>query len=347
MCKLQGKHTFGSLRTQYLTLVSSARSAAPTAPFDFNFQEQSYPSLCLLLLPPPPMLLSSIPFSTPGTLPLEPPGPQHLEPLRSRIQSLIDQWRSTNLANASAPQNPHDLSKTVLGSMQQHSQMARQHLELAYHNWAQLSKEAKEQQWRLELMRAYVSELDRRNGMAEQVDKAEQEVRRLQAQVDMLSRCQWPREFALFPPEARPFSRDVSQTLQSIASHARPSSPSADQYWDFDNLVQKWKRVVSEDSARTLNASARLPLAPPHSASPTTVTASDAARMTPGYQKPSSAPLTHTPTSKKPRMLNGSMSDGAIDRRPASQGGTDTASFRSNAEHPSTRTPTHGANDNS
>ena len=293
------------------------------------------------------MLSSSNPFSTPNALPLEPPGAQHLDALRAKIQALLDQWRDAKASETPTSQDPPNPTNTILLTMQQHSEMARQHLELAYQNWIVQTNETKSEQWRIELMRAYVRESERRKEMDEQIFRVEQEVRRLQAQVDMLSRCQWPREFALFPPEARPFPKTVAQHLKSPTfpeKQGHDGLPLTTPHWDYDTLVRKWKRVLAEDSARTLKmtytASPRLPPITSHNTtSPMTPMASDRDRPTSAYLKGSSLQNSHLPPSKKQRTVNGNTPDDSKERQNSTSRSTsgmiasDTSMRRSNTQN--------------
>lgn len=283
---------------------ASAHAAPKPSPFDFDFQGQTYPSLCLRLLTPPPMLFSSHPFSTPRAIPIEPPGMQQLEPIKSRIQTLIDRWRIEHLSDYQGATEPYN-SNTVLDITRQHMEMARQHLEIAYQNWAPLPAETKQEQWRLELLRAYVQETSQRKDTEDRLDRLEQESRRLQAQVDMLSRCQWPREFALFPPVNKPLSKEVSSHLQQIERlHFRESSE--DSYWNYENMVKRWRRVVADDSARRLGmaASSRSPVGSMNIAVPITdspiESGGQSAQSLPPPQRRDGSPAT-----KRVRLSNG------------------------------------------
>jgi hypothetical protein len=135
--------------------------------------------------------------------------------------------------------------------------MATKHLELAYAQWMGASDEQRAKQWQLELARAFVSEREKRREAEERVERVQQEARQLQAQVEMLSRCQWPREMALWPPERVPVGSKVAKELrmelkkQGLDGDGSGGGGEAGT-WDFERLVGKWKRVVKEDKSRRM-----------------------------------------------------------------------------------------------
>lgn len=219
------------------------------SPFDFDIQSQTFPSLCLQLLPPPPSLLSATPFPSPSSFPLEPPGAEHLEIVRQAIRAKIAQWQSDQLS-ADATNNSQSRrfgmgmdSNMITRGVQQHEDMSLRHLELAYKHWLSLSAEEKGRVWQLEITRAFAREMDKRKSLDEQLARVQQEANQLRAQVERLGSCQWPREFALFPPDTLPLPRDVARELDAKESQINPNSPR----WDYDSVVAKWKRVVMHD----------------------------------------------------------------------------------------------------
>jgi hypothetical protein len=120
-----------------------------------------------------------------------------------------------------------------------------------------LSDEQRRRQWQLELARALVSEQQKRKEADEQMARVAQEAGQLQAQVEMLSRCQWPREMALWPPDRVPIGDKVAKELwlerRKAGAEGEDSVGGAGR-WDFDRLVGKWKRVVKNDKSRKMGA---------------------------------------------------------------------------------------------
>ena len=121
------------------------------------------------------------------------------------------------------------------------------------------SEEQRTKQWQLELARAFVSEQEKRKEAEEHVERVQQEANQLQAQVDMLSRCQWPREMALWPPDRVPVGKEVVRELRlerkknDVESDTSVGGSAGEAgRWDFDRLVGKWKKVVREDKSRRM-----------------------------------------------------------------------------------------------
>ncbi|KAJ5899539.1 hypothetical protein N7495_004283 [Penicillium taxi] len=228
---------------------ATSRFRPRISPFDFDIQSQTFPSLCLQLLPPPPSLFSIHPFPSPNSFSLQPPGLEHLDIVRQALRSKINQWQSDQLSGDSTSQKRH-MGANVDQSMifrtaQQHEEIGLRHLELAFSHWNNLPHENRREAWQLEITRAFAREVEKRKEVDEQLARVQQEANQLRAQVELLGSCQWPREFALFPPDTLPISRNVSRELDARSSQI--SSDSA--RWDYDNLIAKWKRVVMHDKS--------------------------------------------------------------------------------------------------
>lgn len=127
---------------------------------------------------------------------------------------------------------------------QEHEEISTRHLDLAYQHWMLLPQDVRRDTWQLELMRAFARETEKRKELEEQLARVQQEANQLREEIHKINSCQWPREFALFPPDMLPLSRDVVRELE-----VREGGPiSADSArWDYDNVVAKWKRVVMHD----------------------------------------------------------------------------------------------------
>ncbi|OJJ45431.1 hypothetical protein ASPZODRAFT_69894 [Penicilliopsis zonata CBS 506.65] len=225
---------------------TSTKSRPRLSPFDFDLQSQTFPSLCLLLLPPPPSLFSAHPFPSAGSFPLQPPGAEHLEIVRQALHSKIEKWESDQTISGSG-----DFAKSsaivdlsmIQKSAQQHEEMCSRHVELAFKHWISLPPETRREVWQLEITRAFAREAEKRENLDSQLARVQQEANQLREQVERLGSCQWPREFALFPPDTLPIPRDVARELDSRESALNPDS----RRWDYDNILAKWKRVVMHD----------------------------------------------------------------------------------------------------
>ncbi|CEN62008.1 hypothetical protein ASPCAL08650 [Aspergillus calidoustus] len=228
---------------------ATSRTRPRLSPFEFDIQVQTFPSLCLQLLPPPATLFATNPFPSPTSFPLDPPGPDHHSMVRQAIRAKIEQWQTDQLSAESNAQQPGKLSTLTLDtgmihrSAQQHEEMSLRHLELAFKHWVSLPSDARREAWQLEIMRAFAREAEKRKSLDDQLARVQQEANQLRAQVEKLGSCQWPREFALFPPDTLPLPRDVARELDAKESHISPSSSR----WDYDSVVSKWKRVVMHD----------------------------------------------------------------------------------------------------
>lgn len=240
----------------------------------------------------------------------------------------------------------------IFRTAQQHEELSLRHLELAFSHWNSLPHETRREAWQLEITRAFARELEKRKSVDEQLARVQQEANQLRAQVERLGSCQWPREFALFPPDTLPLSREVARELD--ATEGPISADSA--RWDYDNVVAKWKRVVMHDKSMgrigvgsTTNASPGIipdnpqqrhspdirpprpgedtsshpnrlrPLQAPNTMSPEANTAS-----TPASSTQHASPYSHAdprspqggaapqPQAKRPRLMNGSERPGTL-----------------------------------
>lgn len=310
----------------------SSRMRPRVSPFDFDIQSQTFPSLCLQLLPPPPSLFATHPFSSPSSFPLQPPGIEHLEIVRKALRAKIGQWQADQLsvdsANPSSNNKPVETdSNMVRRNAQQHEEMSLRHLELSFNHWASLAPATRQEAWQLEITRAFAREMDKRKSVDEQLSRVQQEANQLRAQVERLGSCQWPREFALFPPDTLPLPREVARELDAKESQISPNSAR----WDYDNVVSKWKRVVMHDksmgrvgvgyanppvddhSASRLDASSSRsktiqsqPAMSPDQPSPQAApSASSSQHVSPYMQDPNQSPQLG-PQAKRPRLMNGS-----------------------------------------
>lgn len=227
----------------------SVRTRPLPSPFDFDLQSQTYPALCLLTLPPPPSLISIQPFPAPGSFPLDPPGPQHLDLIRQKLHMQIEAWKTDQLSSASKrPRGGHQIIHAndpdmITRTARQHEEIAIKHLELACKHWLALPPKTQHEKWHLEILRAYARESEKRTTIEDQLARVQQEANLLRAQVEKLSCLQYPREFALFPPESIPIAKDIARDL----SNKTDGGATGAEKWDFDRIVGKWKKAVQED----------------------------------------------------------------------------------------------------
>ena len=274
--RLQGKKSHFLLSIYSADSIDcSTRAAHHSSPFDFEFISQTFPCLCLLLLPPPPTIFSASPFATPPSLPLGPPGSAQLDSLRLQIEKLFQKWKWGSLVAAQRLAYPQGTASNLGEEHGYLSKKARdcedivhKHLEIAYGIWMAHSELQRSQQWQLELTRAFAREHQRREEVQEQFERLRQEAKQLQAQVDYLSRCQWPREMALWPPDRTPIGKDVIMELKAPKEDLSDRSATGAERWDFEHLVSKWKKVVREDKSRKNGGLAAYPRPPEASEKP-------------------------------------------------------------------------------
>ena len=269
-----------SLR-EVLDAVNNAtkRIEASPQPFPFDMTSLSFPAIVLALLPTPATLNQSAPFSTNATIPFKPPGFEQLETVRGKIRSVLDQWKWDALAHVQRSSMRNGIS---VGQEAERLHQTAQlkigesllHLDNAFQAFMSQPPEQQYQLWTIEILRAYKIEQDKVKIADEKIARISQEADQLQQQIDHLSRCQWPREMALWPPERNTFSSAVQKELQNartptttldsvnaIGTNSMPPRlPDAiDDQWDFDKLVNKWKRHVREDRARRGGSGLMLP----------------------------------------------------------------------------------------
>ncbi len=262
-----------SLREVLDSLRAATKHASPKpSPFTFDVQSQTYPSLCLKVLPAPATLFQASPFSTPQSIPINPPGPDQLGPLRQKLTSTIDYWKWQALRLAQpTTSNIAEEADFLTRSAAQWMESTLAHLEASYQNWMAHPIDIRNLLWQVELLRAYNSEQQKVQEMEERLERLQQEANQLQQQVEYLSRCQWPREMALWPPDRKAFGASMREELRLInLSKAPGASYGADgveelmtsstdnvntrasDKWDFDKLVSKWKAHVREDKTRRM-----------------------------------------------------------------------------------------------
>jgi hypothetical protein len=184
---------------------------------------------------------------------LEHPSAGQVDLVRHALKAHIEKWRNEQLGmsrtkqDGSRTKNNHvNDPQMINATAQQHDEISSRHLDLAYQNWMMLSIEVKKHTWQLELTRAFVRESEKRKDLEAQLNRVQQEAEKLRAQNERLSSCQWPREFALFPPDTLPLPRDAARELDTMdKSYTSPDSSR----WDYDQLVAKWKRVVMHDKS--------------------------------------------------------------------------------------------------
>lgn len=258
-----------ALREVLDSLRAATKHVSPQpSPFKFDIASQTFPSLCLKLLPAPATLFQASPFSTPQSIPISPPGPDQLQPLRQKLTTQIDYWKWQALRLAQpTTSNIAEEADFLSRSASQWTETALNHLDTSYQNWMAHPPEIRNLLWQVELLRAYNMEQQRVAELEERLEAIQQEANQLQQQVEYLSRCQWPREMALWPPERKTFAHSLREELRLINLNKAPWAEGTDietpssladninargDKWDFEKLVNKWKVHIREDKNRRM-----------------------------------------------------------------------------------------------
>ncbi|KAK2735005.1 hypothetical protein FQN57_001381 [Myotisia sp. PD_48] len=247
---------------EVLDSIKAAASNHPTprtSPFEFDLQSQTFPALCLQALPHPPSLFSTHPFASNISFPLEPPNVNQREIVQQALRGQIQQWKSEQLATVTSPAQGSSISGVPFQSnsaradadmvervARQHEEMILRHLDLALGHWMDISPASQRELWHLEVTRSFVREVEKRKKVEDQLWRTQQEANQLRAQIEKLASCQWPREFALFPPNTLPISPEIARELGKSDSKINTIDSSR---WDYENLVSKWRRVVMHDKS--------------------------------------------------------------------------------------------------
>ena len=235
----------------------------------------SFPALCLRVLPAPPTLFSATPFAHTESWTVDPPGQEQFESLIQTVHDLIRQKRTPY------SQLPNDRDIHQILENDPESRKILDHIEHAYSHWQSLSKQQCSEAWSLETLRAFSQIRDTLTETAVSLEQACKELEHLRAENDKLSRCQQPREFIIRPPTLLPISSEAAKAVSANAS--TPDESKA--LFDFDHLMDKWKRVVRE-SRRGMEAQRTFAESPSRQQPPTPF----------GHQPPTPSPQQQPPS---------------------------------------------------
>lgn len=112
------------------------------------------------------------------------------------------------------------------------------HLTTVYHTWKALAEKEKRENWRLECQRAFTREKEKHKETEFKLDRAEQELQHLRAQLDQRSDSQRPPEFSRFPPATMPLSREALQALSDNNDLLG---------WNYEATILRWKARIQHD----------------------------------------------------------------------------------------------------
>lgn len=238
--------------------------AHPRPLFNFNWFGQSFPVLCLRCLSVPPRLLSAQPNTREAAWPLDPPRHNHYRELETWLHTKLRKWKQERETSEG---QRHHLPNGISGHSAQHRPAYEgpeedaqylEHLSQVYRTWESLSEEKKHADWRFECQQAFAREKEKLGETETKLDKAEQEIQNLRAQLDNVYDSQRPAEFSRFPPSSMPLSRE---TLETLAETNKLSE------WTYEATILKWKARIQQ-SERGAQPQQQHFLHPPLSSAP-------------------------------------------------------------------------------
>lgn len=222
--------------------------AHPRQPFEFNWFGESFPAICLRCLSAPISLLSTPTNPSEGAWPTEPPGQDQFQALEKSLElklSKLKQERDSTTADQQRKPNGvngHGGQQQPAPEGSEEKAAYIKHLTTVYQTWKALSEKEKQENWRLECQRAFTREREKHKETEFKLDRAEQELQHLRAQLDQRNGSQRPKEFSRFPSATMPLSREALQALSESNDLAG---------WNYEATILKWKaRIQHERSAQ-------------------------------------------------------------------------------------------------
>jgi cell division protein FtsB len=119
-----------------------------------------------------------------------------------------------------SPNPPHHSAAAITAhinaSAQDLEEKISQHLHGSFSYWMSLPPQTRAEFWRLELARAISTKSTEIKKVNDELEKTRQENAHLKHQIEQLSRCQMPREFAMCPPATIPMSKKLAIELGEL-----------------------------------------------------------------------------------------------------------------------------------
>ena len=218
--------------------------AHPQSPFEFNLFSLSFPTLCLRCLSAPPSLSFGTTVSKERSWSIDPPNSYHFEALQRWLSSKMRDWRIRRKAlgivrSAEQSSTNGDSGHASSWSMSdpeadEHEADCTAHLSDAFQAWQNLSEMQKHEKWHSECVTALTQEQDRHRETRDRMERLEQQVQNLQAELKL---------------------RNNDQAQPSIPLSQQAALQTFDEWtdlaaWDYDKLIAKWRTRVQNERAQ-------------------------------------------------------------------------------------------------
>lgn len=192
---------------------------------------------------------------------MEPPGIEQFQDLELWLESKLVKWKQKQDALSGRDnQNENGVDGHTIQNQQPtendvEKEAYVKHLSSTYQTWKNLSDKQKLEIWRLELQKALVREQESHQQTVARLDRAEQEIQHLRAQLSQRSIYRQASEFSDFPPSTMPLSREALDVLSRDRNLLD---------WDYEAVISKWKTRIN----RNRNVQKPLPTVPVSNAWP-------------------------------------------------------------------------------
>lgn len=204
--------------------------------------------MCLQCLSAPLALLSTPLNPSGASWPKEPPGLDHFQGLKTWLEARLSKWKQQRATSDTFRQhepnglNGHATQRQLPPESNEEEAAYIKHLSDMYHEWKALPEKQKQENWRIECQQAFTREKEKHTETKAKLDRVEQELHLLRAQLGQRSDYRRPTEFSHFPPSTMPISRESFQALEDRVDLTD---------WNYEATIQKWKtRIQSERSAQ-------------------------------------------------------------------------------------------------
>lgn len=179
---------------------------------------------------------------------MEPPGHEQFQDLELWLESKLVKWKqkqdTTNGYNNEKLNgiNGHGIQPQKAAESDVEKEAYIKHLSNTYQSWRNLTEKQKLEIWRLDLQKALVREQESHHQAVTRLDRAEQEIHHLRAQLNQRNNYQQSPEFSAFPPSTMPLSREALD----IVDQGRDLLE-----WDYEAAIAKWKtRILNNRSVQ-------------------------------------------------------------------------------------------------